>query len=153
MTALPYIDCRINRDIDTGLLCPLPLTVQLDNYLPANGTKCSGPITISHGNGWAAATTFTASNLQGPATLTVSALDPSCNFTLQVAGTMRTTNTNGVVSAIVAGMLDNGRGFAIPVVVNGETSAPCTAGITCQMQTNSYGGLMKECLYSPVLGP
>lgn len=164
-------DCA--RDI-TPLVAQYPTHIQCKVYFDANGQLCTntfkalsnpGPDVAGHhcktgvengfittrGQPWAKQVDFEegASKLR----VDIANVQPNCNFDIKVSGDVEARQVFG---GVVAGMLDNGRGIAIPILFEVDP----LLNIGCANQTACQGTwswdlteLVDQCLNTPVFPP
>jgi hypothetical protein len=149
-----HINCKIYFDLD-GKMCTNPMKA-----LSAPGPDVAGHFCVTGSdNGWITALGQdwgkTVSYQDGASQLTVdiSNVQPNCNFDIAVQGA---AETRTVFAGLVAGMLDNGRGIAIPIMFEADP----TFNIGCANQTACQGTwswdlteVGDQCLNTPVFPP
>jgi hypothetical protein len=164
-------DCA--RDVTTTLLAPYPTHLRCKLYFDANGALCSSPfkaianpptdiaghfckpdvqpvmIATAHG-AWDEHVDFAAAS--GNLHVDVKNLQSSCNFDLQVSGTIDGPNLLG---AMVTGVLDNGRGLAYPIIFEVDSlNVGCELQTACQATWSwDFSELLDQCVNTPVFPP
>jgi hypothetical protein len=148
-----HLHCRIGFDTN-GAMCQGMRKAMSQPPMNIGGHFCETggdrPVQITtKGQNWGPALTFT----NGPSHLEVEVknLQPNCNFDVDIAGMAA---ERGVFAGLVAGMLDNGRGIAVPIVFEIDPLLVGCDQAACQV-TWSWDPteLVDQCVDTPVFPP
>jgi hypothetical protein len=163
-------DCA--RDVST-LLMPYPTHLHCKLYFDANGALCSSPfkaianppmnigghfckpdvapvLITTAGKQWNTSIDFL--ELTSQLHVDVKNLQSNCNFDIQVSGDVDGSHDFG---GMVAGVLDNGRGLAYPIVFEvNPLNVGCGFQTACQATWSwDLSELVDQCVNTPVFPP
>jgi hypothetical protein len=163
-------DCA--RDV-SKLAAPYPTHLYCKIYFDENGAPCANPfkaianppadigghfckpdaqpvMITTTGGAWSTGVDFKA--LDTSLHVDVKNLQPNCNFDLQVSGTAEGARMLG---GLVAGLLDNGRGLAYPIVFEvNRLNVGCGFQTACQATWSwDFSELVDQCVNTPVFPP
>jgi hypothetical protein len=148
-----HLRCQLYFDLD-GKLCTTPFKAIANPPMNIGGHYCKptlAPVQITTADGaWSSSVTFQSE--VGMLKVDVRNLEPNCNFELQVSSDLQTRNLFG---GLVAGMLDNGRGLAYPIVFEIDPlNVGCAFQTACQATWSwDLSELVDQCVNTPVFPP
>lgn len=155
-TLLPtHLQCKLYFDLD-GKLCTSSLKAigMPGDGIGGHACKTDGdhPVLLTTtGQPWTDKLQFSEGSAQ--LEVEVKNLESSCNFDIVVAGAAETRTLFG---GIVAGMLDNGRGIAVPIVfeLDPQLNVGCDNQVACQPSWSwDLTELVDQCVNTPVFPP
>jgi hypothetical protein len=153
---MPYpthLRCKLSFD-GNGQPCSAPFKAIANPPMNIGGHFCKPdvqPVLITTAGGtWGSSVDFVAET--AALHVDVKNLEPSCNFELQVSGTIQGPAMFG---GLVAGMLDNGRGLAYPIVFEVDPlNLGCAFQTACQATWSwDLSELVDQCVNTPVFPP
>lgn len=154
MTYPTHLHCKVYFD-QSGAICSAPFKAIAMPPADIAGHFCKPsiqPVLITTADAaWGTSVELT----QFDATLKVEVknLEPNCNFELQLSGTVEGRRDFG---AMVAGVLDNGRGLAYPIIfdIDPFNYVGCDNQTACQLSWSwDPSELVDTCVNAPVFPP
>jgi hypothetical protein len=148
-----HLHCRIGFDAN-GKLCEGMRKAMSQPPMNIGGHFCDTssdrPVRITtKGQDWGPSLAFTNGTTQ--LQIEVKNLQPNCNFDVGIAGAAQ---AKGIYAGMVAGMLDNGRGIAVPIVFEIDPLLVGCDQAACQPTWSwDLTELVDQCVNTPVFPP
>ena len=149
-----HIYCKLYYDTN-GLLCPNSFKALAMPPANIGGHYCKTggefpPRIATAETPWATSATWP--DVLGQFTVELKNLQPNCNFDIVPSGFSEGPR---ILAGIVAGVLDNGRGIAIPIVFDIDPQrVGCTYQAACQPTWSwDLSELVDNCVNTPVYPP
>jgi len=152
-SGVTHIHCKLYFDTN-GNLCTSPIKAFAQPPMNVSGHFCrtgieSPPRITTAGQPWGSTIMFTEGGRNF--TVKIDNLQPSCNFDITASG----GGGQGLYSGLVAGMLDNGRGIAVPIAFElNPLNVGCDTQPACASTWSwNLPELVDTCVNTPVFPP